>query len=63
MIASKCYNCKKRRVGCHGTCPDYKEYQAKRVALRKLMFNEKLTTTAKKTTAKVNTFSRKLYTE
>lgn len=25
-----CYNCKKRSLGCHGTCEEYKTYSLKR---------------------------------
>lgn len=63
MIKSACFGCKKRTPGCHGRCRDYEEYNKARAALRQEQFLSKLTTTARKTTAKVNTFSRKLYTE
>ena len=26
---SPCYCCTERRLGCHGTCQDYKKYQRK----------------------------------
>lgn len=28
-----CYNCQNRRVGCHGKCKEYLEYQAKNNAI------------------------------
>ena len=31
----KCKNCKKRHVGCHDTCKDYREYSEAREAIRK----------------------------
>lgn len=29
-----CYGCKRRRVGCHADCEEYKAYNAEREAIR-----------------------------
>ena len=26
-VENKCYGCKKRQIGCHGKCEDYKSYK------------------------------------
>ena len=28
-----CYMCPKRKIGCHGTCPDYQKYHESRIEL------------------------------
>lgn len=30
---SPCYNCQNRKIGCHGKCQSYLEYQAKNNAI------------------------------
>ena len=35
MVQANCKGCKKRHIGCHGTCEIYKEYRAKQDALLK----------------------------
>lgn len=35
LIRCPCKNCFRRSAGCHGKCPDYKEYRAGVDAVRK----------------------------
>lgn len=32
-MINPCKNCQKREIGCHGKCPEYKEYQSEREKL------------------------------
>ena len=37
-----CYKCAERKVGCHGKCEKYQEWNKKREVLRQQRYKEKL---------------------
>lgn len=36
-----CFNCEKRKIGCHADCEDYQEEKRKRDELRERIWKEK----------------------
>ena len=43
-----CYKCAERKVGCHGKCEKYQEWNKKREELRQKIYKEKLYVNFKK---------------